>query len=139
MVDIMEEGVPGHISTSSSIRKLQLLLKRFDISYEAENEVTRIHLNGSIIEIYPENSHVMVSLSIPLPSENDSLEYLEYFSKAYEVVLRFILQTKKAIRYQLDTSLPVNPSLYVFVEYDNFENIIKDLERFLEKKDKVMP
>jgi len=135
MVYIMGEGVPGHVSISGSIRKLQLLLKRFNVSYEAENEVTRIHLNGSIMEIYPEDSHVIVSISIPLPSENDSLEYLEYFSKGYEAVIKFILQTKRGIKYQLDTSLPANPSLFAILKYDSIDDIIKDLERFFEKKD----
>ena len=121
-----ELGIPGHAAHGGFARKLQSFLKAEGFRYEAEGDVTRIHLNGLILEVKDEPGRgviLMASLSLPTEAGQAALEAIAGFQKLFRVLGTL----SGEIEYELDKSLPGYPMLRVVVAYANVESLVNDL------------
>jgi len=101
-------------------------LEKLGVSFEAEENV-RIHVDDIVVQIAEGGDKAFsVSISIQLPpSEVEDLEkYVDSFRKALTIASRM---RSGELAYELDTSLPDYPFLYIVRKYDDVETLVKEL------------
>ncbi|MEB3780142.1 MAG: hypothetical protein GSR85_07925 [Desulfurococcales archaeon] len=121
-----ELGIPGHAGHSSAAKLLQSALKDLGVRFEAEGDMTRIMLDGAVIEVRDEPGGgyiVLATLSLPAEAGEDPGEYIEAFSRVLGVFMRL----RGRIRYELDSSLQDYPMLRIYVIYDDLYQLAEDL------------
>jgi len=70
-----EFGIPGHAGKSSAARLLQKRLRELGVSFEAEGEVTRVHVGGIIVEAKDDpDLGLIVQVEAPLPGGGEDPE-----------------------------------------------------------------
>ncbi len=121
-----ELGIPGHAGHSSAAKLLQSALKDLGVRFEAEGDMTRIMLDGAVIEVRDEPGGgyiVLATLSLPAEAGEDPGEYIGAFSRVLSVFMRL----RGRIRYELDSSLQDYPMLRIYVIYDDLYQLAEDL------------
>jgi len=107
-------------------------LREYGVSYEAELDHTRIHVEGLVIQTYPEKGGYVISVSLPLPMGDEEPEQLDDYLRSYRALL-LLVNSSKGVRpsYELDTSIPYNPVLHMFLFFSDPLSLISVLKRFL--------
>ncbi|MEN2999252.1 MAG: hypothetical protein ABDH61_01565 [Acidilobaceae archaeon] len=126
-------GIPGHASHNRHLLRLQRALKELGYSYEAEGDVTRIHLEGSLVEVRDEPGiglALLLTAALPYKCEDDCASSVVSFSTLLSMM-------KKEAEYELDRSIPGYPMLRARVVFENVgdlvETLIKSLDEFRKK------
>ncbi len=106
------------------VDKLVNGLKELGLSYEVEENV-RIHIDDLVIQVSESGDGYTVTISVQLPpSEIDDVgRYVESYRKALEIVSKL----SGEIVYELDTSLPDYPFLYISRRYSDPNKMIEEL------------
>lgn len=124
-----EEGIPGHASTREQLKMLQRFLRDKGFIFEAEGDVTRIHLDGAIIEVRDEPGLGLVILaSLPLPYGGGDVSYYVEAARAYTFILSSL---GRPVSYDVDSSLEEYPMLRARVTFSDVEHLVSSLMRAL--------
>ena len=118
-------------TSSEWVKRIQSILSKSSLRYEVE-EAIRIHVDDIIIQIGESSDGLLsVSFSISLPSES-SKEEIERVVQSFEKALHMssILEQGE-LSYELDTSLPNYPVLYIVRKYRDTDALILDVEKML--------
>ena len=130
----MEHGIPGHASKKTWANRLQQWLRSRGLSFEAEGEATRIHLDsGLYIEVsedIEDPSRYAIVLTIPLPGTGEEAEEAK---KAIDDALELLGLIGGELRYELDNSIPEYPSIRVTRAFENPEELVAKLTTALEQ------
>ena len=132
--DEESHGVPGHVSATRVVRWFQELLRNLGCRFEAEGDVTRIHLESSLVEVKDEPGRgVIIEASIQLPSSTG--EESDFYINGIRLVLGIFssLSPGRSVSYSLDDSIPGYPFLRVVVGYNDLNEAYTDLARALER------
>ena len=110
------------------IDRLKNVLEELGLSYEIE-EAVRIHINNMIVQISEGSEGEMnVSISVALPSSEVSVDdvgrYVSDIEKAFSLAARL---SRGELLYELDTSLPSYPTLYITRVYRDRDALVNDL------------
>ena len=127
-------GVPGHVSGTRVVRWFQELLKNLGCRFEAEGDVTRIHLESSLIEVKDEPGRgVIVEASLQLPPSTG--EELDFYVNGIRLALGILssLSPGRSVSYSLDDSIPDYPFLRAIVSYNDLNEAYTDLARALDQ------
>lgn len=120
-----EEGIPGHASHEEPLRVLQRFLRDEGFQFEAEGDVTRIHLHGAIIEVSDEPGvGLVVSASLPLPYGGGDAKYFAEAAKAFSSILALL---GRPVDYYVDSSLEEYPILRARVIFEDVESLVSSL------------
>jgi len=120
---------------SGVLDRVAEIASRLGLSFEKEESV-RIHLGEVQVQVAPEDDGaVSVTIAIPLPSEYSRIEDLDTLVKSYRAALEVFLSLESfdEVKYELDTSLPTNPCLYLSKRFTKVEELLRELENGLEK------
>ena len=131
----MEEGIPGHAGKTEWAKKIQGFLKERGVSFEAEGEATRIHLDDIVVEVTEAESGegYAIVITVPLPgSSSEALDEATSRTLASAMKLAGLLDAEE-LGYELDTSLPGYPSLRIIVEYSDPNTLADKLVEALKK------
>jgi hypothetical protein len=131
---VEEEGIPGHAGKTEWSNSLQRWLRECGIKFEAEGEATRASVNGVTIEvaegISSEGYDIVVSITMPTVG-SDLVREAENVLKALTIAGK--IAGKKEVKYELDSSLPSYPILYITVSFkdpwrlvESFKNGIRE-------------
>lgn len=125
-------GIPGHVSGKEAARWFQKLVRDLGCRFEAEGDVTRIHLESSIVEVKddPERGVILeATIQLPPSTGEDPRFYADGAGLALELVSR--LSPGREVSYSLDESIPGYPFLRLVVGYDSLGEAYNDLARAL--------
>ena len=126
-----EEGIPGHASFVGPLRVLQRFLRDGGFQFEAEGDVTRIHLHGAIIEVSDEPGvGLVVSASLPLPYGGGDVRYFAEAAQAFSSILVLL---GRPVSYYVDSSLEEYPILRARVIFEDVESLVSSLVNALSK------
>ncbi len=126
-----EAGIPGHAGHTSAAKLLQSALKNLGIRFEAEGDMTRIMLDGAIVEVRDEpGGGFIVLATLPLPAEPS--DDIQSYKEALSIVLDLFMKLKGRIRYEIDSSLQDYPMLRMYIIYDDLYQLAEDLVEALE-------
>lgn len=120
---------------SEVLDRVSQIASRLGLSFEKEESV-RIHIGEVQVQVVPEGERAAsVTISLPLPSEYSTIEDIESLVNSYRAALTVFLSLKSfdEAKYELDTSLPTNPCLYLTKKFSNLDALAKELEEGLEK------
>ncbi|BAA79354.2 hypothetical protein APE_0399.1 [Aeropyrum pernix K1] len=125
-----EEGIPGHAGRGVS-GAFQRRLSEMGCQFEAEGDVTRIHVAGGLVEVKDEPGvGPIVEASIPLPVDPSTVgESLE----GMKALLGLMTMLGRPLSYQLDDSLPGFPILRVKAVFETLEDAYSSLTAALER------
>ncbi|BAN89758.1 hypothetical protein [Aeropyrum camini] len=125
-----EEGIPGHAGRGVP-GAFQRRLSEMGCQFEAEGDVTRIHLAGGVVEVKDEPGvGPIVEASIPLPVDPSTVgESLE----GMRALLGLMTMLGRPLSYQLDDSLPQFPILRVKAVFETLEDAYEALAGALER------
>ncbi len=112
------------------LEEVAKVAKDLGLSYEKEESV-RIHIGGLIMEISPSDGGGRVVISMQLPSEDASPEDVKEAAENFGKALSIAFKLGGELRYELDTSLPSYPYLYIVREYDDAKKLVDDLRKVL--------
>ncbi len=130
-----EEGIPGHASKKDWARRLQSFLKEKGVSFEAEGEAVRIHINGFTVEVMeaPNGEGYAIAVTVPLPGSSSEAADEEARRTVAEA-LRFAgLLGAEELGYEVDTSIPGYPSMRITVVYREPEKLAETLMKAIEE------
>ncbi len=134
----MEHGIPGHASKKEWANRLQRWLKERGVSFEAEGEATRIHLDSGVyVEVAEslEGSGYDLVVTVPLPGTGE--EAGEDTIRAIRDAFELLHLVGGGLRYELDNSIPEYPSLRIMRGFEDPEELVEKLigalERFLNR------
>jgi len=110
-----EHGIPGHAGKSGPAAMLQRALVELGVSFEAEGETTRIHLEGAIIEVKddPELGRI-TQVSVPLPSPGEEPDVTAPPLEVLAVVMSFL---RGRVKYVAEEAAPGYYTLHAMVPY----------------------
>ena len=123
----MEEptGIPGHVGGEGPSRRLQETLKALGISFEAEGEVTRIHLGEAIVEVKDDPEHGYITqIQVPLPVPGDDPSGA---LEAFRVLAVILSSLEGEVHYSVEEIVPGYPSLIGFVSYRDRTRQVEEL------------
>jgi hypothetical protein len=133
--DEPEEEVPGHGSRKEWAKRIQSFLKEKGVSFEAEGEAVRIHVDSFTVEVMeaPGGEGYAIAITAPLPgSSHEALD--EDVRKAVDGALKLAgLLGAEELKYELDTSIPGYPSMRIMVIYKEPEKLADALIKALEE------
>ena len=115
------------------VDRLKRVFEELGLSYEIE-EAVRVHIDDLIIQLSEaeDGQGISVSISVALPSEDMTLEDAEKCAKSIEKALRIAAMLNRGeLSYELDTSLPSYPTLYIARKYSDREAIVEDFVKAL--------
>ncbi|MCX8196226.1 MAG: hypothetical protein N3F67_04030 [Acidilobaceae archaeon] len=124
-----EVGIPGHASHKRQLLRLQRALKELGFSFEAEGDVTRIHVNGALVEVRDEPGiglALLLNASLPYRCSKDCDSSLAAFAS----VLSYL---SREVEYELDQSIPEYPMLRARVIFGSVEELVESLISALER------
>ncbi|MCE4625615.1 MAG: hypothetical protein F7C35_07125 [Desulfurococcales archaeon] len=122
------EGIPGHAGASEWSRALHIWLRDCGLSFEAEGEATRISLpNGVTVELTEseEGFAVVISLSLATRGE-DLLVEAEVIAEAFWLAGK--VAGKGKVLFDIDSSLPDYPILYITIPFNSPWEIVSSLQ-----------
>lgn len=110
------------------IDRLKKVFEELGISYEIE-EAVRIHINDMIVQISEGNEGEMnVSISVALPSSEVSVDDVSKYARDIEKAFNLAARLNRGeLLYELDTSLPSYPTLYITRVYRDKDALVNDL------------
>jgi len=110
------------------IDRLKKVLEELGLSYEIE-EAIRIHIDGMIVQISEgSEGEISVSISVALPSSEISLDDVRKYAKDIEKAFSLAACLNRGeLLYELDTSLPSYPTLYITRVYRDRDALVSDL------------
>ena len=113
-----EISVPGHGSSKDWAKRIQSFLREKGVSFEAEGENIRIHVDGVTVEVTeaPSGEGYAIVITLPLPASSSESDEQARSSIDTGFRLAELLEAEE-LRYELDTSIPGYPSLRILVEY----------------------
>ncbi len=118
-------------SSSEWIQKVREILDSAKIKYEAE-EAVRIHLNDTVLQISEaEDGGFTIVASIEL-SSRPSLQDIDRITNVLGKTLKILSITGRELVYELDTSLPSYPFLYISIRYKGVDELLNDLRKIVE-------
>ncbi len=124
----MEEVVEAAGAGAEWVKRLAKKLEEAGVEHEYEGESLRLHLGELVVEVttHPEGGF-MVSMQVPLPggSEDKPDQYVSAFANAVKLFLRLSGDAE----YQLDTSLPDYPMLYMVRRYSDPWKMVDEVAR----------
>ena len=130
-----EVGLPGHPSKKEWAKKLQRFLKENGFSFDAEGEATLVNLGEVTIEVGESNGKYAVTVSVPLPGAGED-DDPDHYSEAFRKAITVMLGIGGSLEYQLDTSLPDYPTLYITRKFDDPEELV---DKFISALRKIGP
>jgi len=117
-------------SSSEWIQKVREILDSIGIRYEAE-EAIRIHINDMVLQISEtEDGGFTIVASIEL-SSRPSLQDIDRIVNVLGKTLRLLSITERELVYELDTSLPSYPFLYISIRYRDLDELLNDLKKIV--------
>ena len=110
------------------IDKLKKVFEELGLSYEIE-EAVRIHIDSMIVQISEgSEGEISVSISVALPSSEVSLDDVSRYAKDIEKAFGLAVRLNRGeLLYELDTSLPSYPTLYITRVYRDRDALVSDL------------
>ncbi len=115
------------------LEEVAKIAKELGLSFEKEESV-RIHIDDVVIEVSPSNGGGKVTISIQLLPEGASSEEVEGVVKSFKKALEIASKLEGGeLTYELDTSLPSYPYLYIVRSYESKEKLLDDLKKALSK------
>jgi len=125
------EGIPGHASFSEPLKRLQVFLRDNGFVFEAEGDVTRIHVEGAIVEVRDEPGVGLAILaSLPLPYGGGDAEY---YAEAARVFTSILAMLGRPVSYEVDASLGEYPMLRARVLFGDVEELVESLVNALSR------
>lgn len=122
-------GIPGHASHNRHLLRLQRALKELGYSYEAEGDVTRVHVEGALVEVRDEPGiglALLLTAALPYSCREDCASSIVPFS--------FLLSSMgREVEYELDKSIPGYPMLRARVVFENTESLVETLIKSLDE------
>ncbi len=127
--EFFEEGIPGHGSVGGPLRVLQRFLRDNGFSFEAEGDVTRIHVDGALVEVRDEPGVGLAILaSLPLPyGPSDA----GFHARAALVFTSVVAMLGRPVIYDVDSSLEGYPILRARIVFEDVEDLVSSLIRVL--------
>ncbi|ADM28429.1 conserved hypothetical protein [Ignisphaera aggregans DSM 17230] len=117
-------------SSSEWIQKVREILDSVGIRYEAE-EAIRIHIDDMVLQISEtEDGGFTIVASIEL-SSRPSLQDIDRIVNVLGKTLRLLSITERELVYELDTSLPSYPFLYISIRYRDLDELLNDLRKIV--------
>jgi len=117
-------------SSSEWIQKVREILDGVGIRYEAE-EAIRIHIDDMVLQISEtEDGGFTIVASIEL-SSRPSLQDIDRIINVLGKTLRLLSITERELIYELDTSLPSYPFLYISIRYRDIDELLNDLRKIV--------
>jgi len=117
-------------SSSEWIQKVREILDSVGIRYEAE-EAIRIHIDDMVLQISEtEDGGFTIVASIEL-SSRPSLQDIDRIVNVLGKTLRLLSITERELVYELDTSLPSYPFLYISIRYRDIDELLNDLRKIV--------
>ncbi|ABM80359.1 hypothetical protein [Hyperthermus butylicus] len=131
---LVETGIPGHSSSKDWAKRIQSFLREKGISFEAEGENIRIHVDGVTVEVTeaPSGENYAVVITLPLPASSSEADEQTRGTIDAGFKLAGLLDAEE-LGYELDTSIPGYPSLRIVVEYKDPNKLADKLIDALEK------
>lgn len=126
-----ELGIPGHASHSDAIKRFQRFLRTHGYSFEAEGDMTRIHIDGALVELTEEPARgyvLMITIPLPRGGEPEAEIYRPLRALAF-----FVSNLGASVSYELDTGIPDYPLLRAKVFFTDLETLLNALYDVLEK------
>lgn len=126
----MDEGIPGHAGKGVSL-VFQKKLAEMSCRFEAEGDITRIHVSGAIVEVKDEPGQgPVVEASLQLASDSLGVgETIEGFKHA----LLLLSQLGRPMEYDLDKGIPGFYILRILVRFEGLEDAYDALIQALER------
>jgi hypothetical protein len=114
----MGEVVEAAGAGAEWVKRLASKLKELGVEHEYEGEALRLHIGELVVEVttHPEGGY-MVSMQVPLPGSSG--DQPDHYVNAFANAVRLFLRLSGSPEYQLDTSLPDYPMLYIVRRYDD--------------------
>jgi hypothetical protein len=133
--DEPEEEVPGHGSRKEWAKRIQSFLKEKGVSFEAEGEAVRIHVDGFTVEVMeaPGGEGYAIAITVPLPGSSSEASDEEVRRTVSEALRLAGLLGAEELSYELDTSIPGYPSMRIMVVYKEPEKLADTLIKALEE------
>jgi len=127
--ELFEEGIPGHASVGGPVRVLQRFLRDNGFSFEAEGDVTRIHVDGVLVEVRDEPSiGLAVLASLPLPYGFSDVDFHVRAALSFTLLLAML---GRPVSYDVDSSLEGYPVLRARIVFEDAETLVSSLIRVL--------
>ncbi len=121
--------VPGHVSWRRPVESFQKSLKELGVSFEAEGDVTRIHVDGVVIEVSWDSGIGVIQATLPLPCDGGDADYYVRAFKAFAFILASL--NGVSFEYDLDLSIPGYPMLRARSSFSSFEVLASFLVKVL--------
>ncbi|NPA97561.1 MAG: hypothetical protein GXO32_08180 [Crenarchaeota archaeon] len=113
------------------LEEVAKVARELGLSYEKEESV-RIHVDDIIIEVTPTEQGAKVTLSLQLMPEGASREDVENVVKSFRRALEIAAELENGeLSYEIDTSLPSYPYLYIVRSYSDPAKLVEDLRKAL--------
>jgi hypothetical protein len=124
-----EEGIPGHGSVGGPLRVLQRFLRDNGFSFEAEGDVTRVHVGGALVEVRDEPGIGLAILaSLPLPYGSSDVSFHVRASIAFSSIVAML---GRPVSYEVDSSIEGYPILRARIVFNDVEDLVSSLMRAL--------
>ncbi len=129
--EVEEYEIEKRLESSEFIKRIKSVVEDLGFRHEVEENV-RIHIDDVVMQIAEaeEGYNVSISVSLPSSTETEVSSYVEAISKALKI--SSLLQGGE-LEYQLDTSIPDYPMLFIVRRYKDLDKLINDIRTALEK------
>ena len=113
------------------LEEVARIAKELGLSFEKEESV-RIHVDDVVVEVSPTESGARVTISIQLMPEGATREDVESVVKSFKRALEIAAALENGeLSYEVDTSLPSYPYLYIVRSYSDASKLVEDLKKAL--------
>ncbi len=113
------------------LEEVAKIARDLGLSFEKEESV-RIHVDDVVIEVTPSDGGGKVAISIQLLPEGGSREDVESVVKSFRKALEIASMLESGeLTYEVDTSLPSYPYLYIVRSYSDASKLVEELRKAL--------
>ncbi len=127
---MLEEVISIQNRDSEWIQMVREVLDRAGIRYEAEESI-RIHIDDVVLQISEaEGKGFIVTASVEL-SSRPTMQDIERIIDTLKRTLTILSITGREFVYELDTSLPSYPFLYISINYGDIYELLEDLRKVI--------